>query len=265
MNELANNVEETNQKVQEDILAELAALSVVLIDVLNANAKSESITAVNANGTERTLKRTTVNTTKLRFIMSEIDRLEREYQSVLYDGLTAAMKEVAALTAESIVNELEDASKPFIANVEKELSKTVIIGDKTLEQRTKIAASDINTEIRKLVRQGVLGGDDVNTIISNVRNTFKDTDWTTRRIIESEIYNTYRYQFGKTTANNGYDWIRIHESFPRHPRRKMHKCYELANKDKYGKGAGVYKSTDAIIYFPHPQCTSWLEVVEVSD
>ena len=162
-----------------------------------------------------------------------------------------------------MVDEIDSARKKAIINVEQELGKAVVIGDKTLEQRVKISTSNTKTDVRKYIRQGVLGGDDISTIVSNVRDTFKDTDWTVRRIVESEVYNAYRYQFGITTDANGYDWIRIHESFPRHPRRKYHKCYPLANADKYGKGKGVYKSTDSTIYYPHPQCTSWLEVVEV--
>lgn len=263
MQELANSVEETNQQAQEDIIAELAALSVILIDTLNAFAKTETISTVSDNGKPRQIKRTTVNTSQLSKIMAEIDRIERKYNDILYDGVINAMKDAVKLTAESLVDELDSARKKAIVNVEKELGKTVVIGDKTLEQRVKISTSNTMTDVRKYIRQGVLGGDDISTIVSNVRDTFKDTDWTVRRIVESEVYNAYRFQFGTTTDANGYDWIRIHESFPRHPRRRYHKCYPLANADKYGKGKGVYKSTDSIIYYPHPQCTSWLEVVEV--
>lgn len=262
MNDLAASIEEHNQQAQEDILAELAALSIVLIDAINALSTTSKISTVTANGTEKEVDRTVVAASKLNKVMTEIDRLEKRYYSTLYDGLIDAMKEAATITVETLTDELDDVSDTDIVDVEK-LSKQVVIGDKTLQQRIKITDSNIMSEIRKKVRQDILGGSDVNTIVSDIRNTFKETDWTIRRVVESEIYNTYRYQFGETTSKNGYDWIRLHESFPRHPRRKLHKCYELANKDKYGKGQGVYKSTDSIIYYPHPQCTSWLEVVEV--
>lgn len=262
MNDLAASIEEQNQQAQEDILAELAALSVVLIDALNALSTTATIKTVSDSGTEKDVKRTTIATSKLSKVLAEIDRLEKRHYSTLIDGLLDAMEDAARTTAEMLSIELDDVDNTDIVDI-KDLSDRVVIGDKTLKQRVKITSSNTMSEVRKRVRQRIIGGDDVNTIVADIRNTFKDTDWTIRRIIESEIYNTYRYQFGTTTAANGYDWIKLHESFPRHPRRKKHKCYELANTDKYGKGDGVYKSSDTIIYYPHPQCTSWLEVVEV--
>lgn len=262
MKELANEIEKVNEEYQEDTLSELAALSAVLIKVLKESAKRETVTIVNESGNQSSVNRSTIQMQKLSRLMRDIDGLERDYSDTLYrrliDGMAKAVSETVAFLQDKY-----DMPKKATIDVDETLGKGVIKGDKTLEQRTKVMGTDISSDVRKVVRRGVMNGDDVGDIIGNVLDVFNEADWKIVRIIESEIYDAYRYQYAETSKANSFDWIRIHESFPRHPRRKRHRCYTLANKDKYGKGTGVYKSTDVEIFHPHPQCTSWLEVVEV--
>ena len=183
--------------------------------------------------------------------------MEREISKELYEGTIGAMEIAAALTVSFLLEET-CVRRAHNINVEKTLGKQVVVGDKTLEQRSKVFSAKLMSDIRKAIRQGVMGGSDVSDIIRDISDITEGIAWEVNRLVESEIYSAYRYQFGHTSDKNGFDWIRIHESFPRHPRRRHHRCYPLANTDKYGKGKGVYKSTDEEIYLPHPQCTSWL-------
>lgn len=265
MQELAKEIESVEQQSRKETLAEVAALSVVLIDALNRLAKKESITVVGSNGNARDIKRSILKTQSLSQLRAEIVRFEKVLSASLYAAIMKAMTNATDVTANALKESIDNVSKLAKVNVDRELGKKVTIGDKTLEQRTRIISTGISTDVQKAIRQGVLGGEDIDVVIANVRKSIDDYTWEMERIIESEVWNAYRYQFGQTASENGFDWIRIHESFPRHPNRRKHKCYPLANADKYGKGKGVYKSTDTEIFYPHPQCTSWLEVVEALD
>lgn len=265
MKELADKVAKLDEELKKRIVRELKRLGAELNELLTDAATEESVTTINQDGSTDTANRTTVKTTSLRRIMRELDDIERQYNETLYDGTVDGMEAAIAVVIATLLGEIDGMSKQSKVNADKTLGKTVKIGDKTLKQRAAMLAAETTADVRSVIRQGVLGGEDVQSIVKKVRKTFSDTDWKVERLVESEVYGAYRYQFAQTTSENGFDWIRIHETFPRHPRRRYHRCYTLANADPYGRGKGVYKSTDIEIFYPHPQCTSWLEVVEALD
>lgn len=265
MKELADKVAKLDEELKKRIVRELKRLGAELNELLTDAATEESVTTINQDGSTDTANRTTVKTTSLRRIMRELDDIERQYNETLYDGAVDGMEAAIAVVIATLLGEIDGMSKQSKVNADKTLGKTVKIGDKTLKQRAAMLAAETTADVRSVIRQGVLGGEDVQSIVKKVRKTFSDTDWKVERLVESEVYGAYRYQFAQTTSENGFDWIRIHETFPRHPRRRYHRCYTLANADPYGRGKGVYKSTDIEIFYPHPQCTSWLEVVEALD
>lgn len=265
MKELADEVAKLDEELKKRIVRELKRLGAELNELLTDAATEESVTTINQDGSTDTANRTTVKTTSLRRIMRELDDIERQYNETLYDGTVNGMEAAIAVVITTLLGEIDGMSKQSKVNADKTLGKTVKIGDKTLKQRAAMLAAETTADVRSVIRQGVLGGEDVQSIVKKVRKTFSDTDWKVERLVESEVYGAYRYQFAQTTSENGFDWIRIHETFPRHPRRRYHRCYTLANADPYGRGKGVYKSTDIEIFYPHPQCTSWLEVVEALD
>lgn len=262
MNKLAMDMETFDEEQKEAIYGHIEALIAKLSSTLQRHSTKKTVDVKDSSGNSKVETRSTVNTTRLTRIMRELDKIEKEVAKTLYDETIFAMEVAAAMTVSYLMAETGIRSAHNV-NVEKTLGQSVVVGDKSLKQRTQVTSSEIIGDLRKRVRQGVLGGEDIAVILEDVYETLEGKRWQINRIVESEIYTAYRYQFGHTSDRNGFDWIRIHESFPRHPRRKMHRCYPLANTDKYGKGKGVYKSTDVEIFFPHPQCTSWLELVEV--
>lgn len=262
MNELAKEIERLDEEYKEEIVRLINRLGADINDLISEAATNETITTVNQDGSTDRNTRSTVRTTRLRRLMSELDSIEQEYGETLYDKTVEAMDLAVAAVIAFLIGNYPSMTVQAKLNVDRTLGKTVRIGDKTLQQRTRIQAADTISDVRRYIRQGVFGGEDVDEITRNVRRTFSDSDWKVRRIVESEIYQAYRYQFGETSSRNGFDWIKLHESFPRHPRRQYHRCYSLAHEDRYGRGAGIFRSTDVEIYYPHPQCTSWLEVVE---
>lgn len=262
MNKLAKEIEKLDEEQKAEVLDRITAIVAKLTSTINKQSKKEKVTSVDDEGNSHTDSRSTVNNNKLTRIMRELDKMEREISKELYEGTIGAMEIAAALTVSFLMEET-GVRRAHNINVDKTLGKQVVVGDKTLEQRSKVFSAKLTSDIRKAIRQGVMGGSDVSDIIRDISDITEGIAWEVNRLVESEIYSAYRYQFGHTSDKNGFDWIRIHESFPRHPRRRHHRCYPLANTDKYGKGKGVYKSTDVEIFLPHPQCTSWLELVEV--
>lgn len=262
MNKLAKEIEKLDEEQKEIVVDKILAIVSKLTTSINRQSKKKDITSIDDDGNSHTDSRSTVNTSRLTRIMREIDKMEREISKELYEGTIGAMEIATALTVSFLMEET-GVRRAHNINVDKTLGKQVVVGDKTLEQRSKVFSAKLTSDIRKAIRQGVIGGTDVSDILREVSDITNNNAWEVNRLVESEIYSAYRYQFGHTSDKNGFDWIRIHESFPRHPRRKHHRCYPLANTDKYGKGKGVYRSTDVEIFLPHPQCTSWLEVVEV--
>lgn len=262
MQSLANEIERLDEAYKEEIVRLINRLGNDINGLVSEAATSDSVVTVSQDGSTNTDTRSTVNTTRLRRLMSELDSIEREYGETLYDKTVEAMDIAVATVIAFLIDNYPTMTTRAKLNVDRTLGKTVRIGDKTLQQRANMLAAETVSDVRSYIRQGVFGGDDVDEITRNVRRTFTDSDWKVRRLVESEIYQAYRYQFGETTSRNGFDWIKLHESFPRHPRRRHHRCFTLAHEDRYGMGAGVFRSTDVEIYYPHPQCTSWLEVVE---
>src|SRR5699024_792710 len=262
MNKLAKEIEKLDEEQKAEVLDRITAIVAKLTSIINKQSKKEKVTSVDDEGNSHTDSRSTVNNNKLTRIMRALDKMECGISKELYEGTIGAMEIAAALTVSFLMEET-GVRRAHNINVDKTLGKQVVVGDKTLEQRSKVLSAKLTSDIRKAIRQGVMGGSDVSDIIRDISDITEGIAWEVNRLVESEIYSAYRYQFVHTYDKNGFDWIRIHESFPRHPRRRHHRCYPLANTDKYGKGKGVYKSTDVEIFLPHPQCTSWLELVEV--
>lgn len=264
MLELVKDIEKLNHQSQNKALKSISEVSASLLFKLIELSKEHKIKLIDDEGNLRYELRNLIRPTQITKLMKELEEVENEIESMLTKQMISSLATVVIFVNKFLLSKY-DVKKTFDKDIERTFVKSIKVGDKTLEQRIKVQASETVSDLRKYIRSGILSGTDSEDIYVKVRNVFKDTNWKVQRLIESEVYTTYRYTFGQTALMNGYDWIQLHEAFPRHPRRKTHECYKLINEDRYGKGKGVFKSTDCEIYFPHPKCTSWIEVVEVLD
>lgn len=259
MLELAELVDDETQKAMENIDDKLDELQSLVIATLIANSKEQTVEVIDENGNTKKEQRTVVKNRQP--IDSEMYKEEVKMSDDVYESVMNSIKTVLAITTSYIVSELGLQNK-YKLNADNIFGKGVVIGDRTLNQRTSIVISNLFREIEKIYRKGIIAGQDIGSLSKEIESVIKKNRYQFENIVRSELFMAYRIQFGQSVEMNGVEWIRFHESFPRHPNRKQHKCYELANDDKYGKGKGVFKPTDSIIFFPHPQCTGWLEILE---
>lgn len=259
MLELAELIDDETQKAMEHIDDKLDELQSLVIATLIANSKEQTVEVVDENGNTKKEQRTVVKNRQP--IDSELYKEEVKMSDDVYESVMNSIKTVLAITTSYIVSELGLQNK-YKLNADNIFGKGVVIGDRTLNQRTSIVISNLFREIEKIYRKGIIAGQDIGSLSKEIESVIKKNRYQFENIVRSELFMAYRIQFGQSVDMNGVEWIRFHESFPRHPNRKRHKCYELANVDKYGKGKGVFKPTDSIIFFPHPQCTGWLEILE---
>lgn len=97
----------------------------------------------------------------------------------------------------------------------------------------------------------------------HIVDAFEGEEWKAKRLVTSEMNNSYRGQFAETLQKNGEKYVRFYESqWCTHRNHSRHRCHILANEDRYGLGEGVFKVTDSEIYAPHPQCRGYLGFYE---
>lgn len=260
MREIAEQIDKIAIDHEQQVVDNVASLIAAVIKILNDNSSSEDITLADGS----IIKRNTINRSKLRRVLAELRKLEKETSEMVFDGTLSSME--AALLATTTFYKSR-----FKSIVTKGTMKASEIAEKpsedglTLQDRVDSQAMRYTDDLYKQIRVSINKGHSISEIIDEVEGTFKGKEWELRRIVTTETFNSYRTLIGEIADKSGLTWIRLHESFPRHPRRRKHTCFAYAHEDKYGKGQGVFKTTDMKIYRPHPQCTSWLELLELGE
>lgn len=264
MVDIALLIEEEVKRVQEEVDKEVIGAEGALLGLLLKYSSESEQDVVNDNGETEKQSRTTVGSNKERQMLRDIDKLKNDLSNEFYESVTAGIESAIALTATYMATELGYKNK-YKLNAQKSFIEKVIVGDRTLRQSVDIAMTNMFYDIERAIKSGIIGNVDISVVSKEVQKFINSNKYHLDTIVLSEIFTAYRLQGGITHEKNGYTWVKIHEHFPRHPNRKRHKCYELAHIDKYGKGLGVYKTTDSIVYFPHPNCTSWIEFLKEVD
>ncbi|RPF54736.1 hypothetical protein [Abyssicoccus albus] len=253
MKEIAIKVEEISEESEQQIVDNLETLIARVTRVLKNNATKETVTL--QDGTTKDI--TSVKRQKLRAILSELRSIEKEVENVVYDGVLSSVELSIVATTSALSDELEKVESMDSKEVVEEPDEDNF----TLSDKAAFTALTYSQLLQKKIRESINRGDALDGTIANVNEALEEKQWVLRRLVVDESFTVYRRQFVNVMEDNGLNWLRIHETFPRHPRRKSHECYFYANEDKYGKGAGVFRTTDTKIYKPHLQCTSWLEIV----
>ena len=257
MKEIAIKVEEISEESEQQIVDNLEVLIARVTRVLKNNATKETVTL--QDGTTKDI--TSVKRQKLRAILSELRAIEKEVENVVYDGVLSSVELSIVATTSALSDELETVESMDSKEVVEEPDEDNF----TLSDKAAFTALTYSQLLQKKIRESINRGDALDGTIANVSEALEEKQWVLRRLVVDESFTVYRRQFVNVMEDNGLNWLRIHETFPRHPRRKSHECYFYAKEDKYGKGAGVFRTTDTKIYKPHPQCTSWLEIVDIDE
>lgn len=207
-----------------------------------------------------TTKDGTINRRQISSLFDRLDSLSAQRGNKIYDKTEEGMISSAEITAAFLLLNIGLIKRKAALDVRKEVALNKWIGDINLRDRTVLLAGQFSDDIRNLVRRGVYHETPVADIRNQIRDYYKGEEWKLDRIVESEIYNTHRLQFGKTVEDSGIEYVQFNEFFPESKNRVNHECYTYAREDNYGLGEGIFKVTDDKIYSPHPRCTGYLTI-----
>lgn len=235
--------EETLNNVNKDV----SLVQAELIDLLDKYSTSDG----------------TLNRNKTSELFEHVDRLSTQEGKKIYEETTEGMSKTTLATVIFLVANVEFITSRNRLDTEKDIALKRWVGDLNLRDRTVLQAGLHSDEVRTIIRQGVYRETPIPQIREQVRQYYDGESWKLDRIVESEVYNTHRLQFGHTVEQNGGEYIQFNEYFPASKNRERHECYAYARENPYGLGEGIFKVTDDKIYAPHPQCTSYLSVPNI--
>jgi hypothetical protein len=213
----------------------------------------------------------TVKRQRLSRLLRELDGVEkllREYGS-------ATITEAIRQSAEFAIAGLNAGTSSVIglpmvsAGVEKLNKQTVDyvirrFGDDglVLSDRVWGTSGEIRDSIASVLRTGIIRGDNVSSMVRDVRKVYDAETWKIKRLVVTEGNTAYRVASANSVKQSDVaKYVKINENGSRHGNHTNHRCYKLAKIDKYGEGAGIYLPTDSEIYMPHPQCSSYITAV----
>lgn len=207
----------------------------------------------------------TIKRNRASRILRELDEIER------------SLREKGTLAFESIIGESSEwttarlagvvgVSSAGIERVNKHVVKYVIkrFGEDglVLSDRVWGLSGEIRDELATVIRSNIIKGEGINAMIPRIREVYDNETWKIRRLARTESVTAHR----AATSYNAQEsdvvkWVQFHDGTCGHKDHHKHKCYELVNRNPYGKGAGIYKPTDTEIWLPHPNCTSYITYI----
>lgn len=124
-----------------------------------------------------------------------------------------------------------------------------------LSDRVWKLATGQRMELEQVIRNGIIRGESVNTLVAKVRGVYANETWKIRRLVITEGNVAYRTASAYTAQqSNAVKGLRIHRG---EADKDTHRCSELEQIDRYQMGKGVYLPTDPEVLNPHPNCTSY--------
>lgn len=213
----------------------------------------------------------TIKRQRLSRLLRDLDGVERDLRRY---G-TAVMDEVIAKSATFTTQAVSAgfatvAGVPMITGSFERLNRDVFnyvtrrFGEDglILSDRVWGTSGDIRDALSKTLRSDIIRGESVNKMVANVRKVYANETWKIKRLVVTEGNTAYRAASAMSAERSEVvEWVRLNDNPGRHKNHDSHRCYELANEDRHGQGAGIYKPTDSEIYTPHPGCTSYITAV----
>lgn len=213
----------------------------------------------------------TISDARIRQILAELGVSEASFERKMADSLDDIVDRTsdrAINVATAALGALLVAGALNIPNIKRRAREDVLerrfTDGMSFSDRIWRMSGSLMDNVRTVVRSGVLRGDSVTTLTRRLAQTFRENEYHVRRIILTEGYNVFRRTLGIVAGDSGVvQAVKIIDHRGRHPYHETHECYRLAEQDMYGWGKGVYRVEDDFIYYPHPQCTSYLRFVLV--
>lgn len=255
LEKIAGQYERLNERQQQYAVREINRIRGDLADLLAEYEDSGG-----------TIRRNRIN--RIMRDLDEIERLLREYGTTALDEIIAETAEWTTVKVNGALDRtLGVAVTATVADrINRDVFRYVVNRFEedglVLSDRIWATAADIREEISAVLRSGIIRGESVSTMIRKVRQVHENETWKIRRLVATEGNIAYR----TATAYNAQrsdvvKWVKLNDNPGRHKNHERHRCYALAQEDRYGQGKGVFKPTDSEIYNPHPNCTSFITYV----
>lgn len=240
-----------NRKQQAYAIREVGRVRGELADMLADYADSDGI-----------IKRRRAN--MLLRDLDEIEKSLRKYGTVALENIIeestewTTAKVAGALGIAYSATQFDRINKHVFNYVVKRYGSDGLV----LSDRVWGLSGEIRDEISTVLRSSIIKGEGINAMIPQIRKVYDNETWKIRRLARTESVTAHR----AATSYNAREsdvvkWVQFHDGTCGRKDHHKHKCYELAQEDKYGKGAGVYKPTDTEIWMPHPNCSSMITYI----
>lgn len=196
--------------------------------------------------------------------LDEIEASLRKHGTLALEGIIAESSAwtttavTGALGVALSASQFDRINKHVLKYVVKRFGKDGLV----LSDRIWGLSGEIRDELSTVIRSGIIKGDGINAMISQIRPIFdvaqegrsvKNATWKIRRLARNESVTAHRAAIGYNAEESDIvQWVQFHAGD-----KRSKECVEVAEFDKYGKGVGVYKPLDAEIIIPHVNCTSY--------
>lgn len=249
---IANEYGKLNKKQIAFAIREIGRIRADLADLLADFADSDG----------------TIKRQRLMRLLRELETVEAAMRRYGEESLNSVIEESASFA----VDQANDAMKsvigvPLVGAGVTTINRNVVeyvatrFGDDglVLSDRIWTMSGEIRDAIASQLRADIIKGESVSAMVRNIRRIYENETWMIRRLVVTEGNTAYRTAGAMSIERSEVaDWVRIVENGHRHPRHSQHRCYELAQENRYGQGRGIYKPTDSEIYCPHPNCSSYI-------
>lgn len=253
---LSTDYNALNKKQQAFAIREIGRVRGELADLLAEYAGSDGV-----------IKRQRIG--RLMRDMDDIERLLREHGVLAFDEIISNTSEwttrrvnagiVSTIGSVGIgVSSFDKVNRNVFRYVTKRFGSDGLV----LSDRVWDLSGEIRDELSSVIRSSILRGEGVSTMIPKIRRVHDNETWKIRRLAQTEGSTAYRTATAFSARESEVvQWVRINDRPGDHKNHEEHRCYELANEDRYSRGAGIFKPTDSEIYSPHPNCRSYITYV----
>lgn len=213
----------------------------------------------------------TIKRQRLSRLLRELDGVERDLRTYGTAAMDEVIRKSASFTTSAVSAGFATVTGvPLITGGFERLNRDVVnyvtrrFGEDRLVLSDRIwgVSGDIRDAIGASIRSDIIRGESVNKMVSNVREVYANETWKIKRLVVTEGNTAYRTASALSADRSGIvRWVQINDNPGLHGNHEAHRCYVLAQEDRYGQGAGVYLPTDSEIYAPHPNCRSYITPV----
>lgn len=242
-----------NDNLQDYAIREIERTRLSLIDLLHGYAIDDIIQ----------IKR-------IQSLFRDLDNIEK---SIYENGMTAmngVIKRSAdvgirwsSLALGTVVGATAEIGEEFFSRISAVVLRYVVnrFGEDglVLSDRVWQFSRGQRAELEQVIRNGIIRGESVNTLVSKVRKVYANETWKIRRLVITEGNVAYRTAGAYVAQQSPYvQALKIHRGEADRPE---HRCSQMEKIDRYGLGDGIYIPTDTEVLHPHVNCTAYTTYV----